>query len=331
MPASWVKDEDIWEKAKKEVDKDKYDEDSYWAVVTEVYKNMGGKKKKSSAEVLDRIAYQLHNEGYKRLAFRVCEVRDKLALQWTDEQEKKFQQWRERYEGKFSPEKIQEVRQLWEDQGMGRAPLPGEPDYVDTRPVEPEPEPEPPPAAPEVDPEEEALRRRLITDTSEGMKWHHTPEEGGHSEEYRRKWIEEHGGPPIWKMPRFIPVKEEIVESKRADLDPSGGDLPDSDDPVVLELMGYDTYQGSDPMEGPGIAIKIEGEQFQIYVIEDPEQEFFGEAYFSRTDQKEWAIEHISERLEPGSQSIIPPQWHEGTVISDEELKDWLASEAARF
>ncbi len=45
-----IADEDIWEKAKKQVDKDKYKGDSYWAVVQKVYQNMGGtyKGKKSS-------------------------------------------------------------------------------------------------------------------------------------------------------------------------------------------------------------------------------------------------------------------------------------------
>lgn len=42
-PASWVADEDKWEKAKKAVDKGKYGDGSrYWSVVTHVYKNMGG-------------------------------------------------------------------------------------------------------------------------------------------------------------------------------------------------------------------------------------------------------------------------------------------------
>lgn len=38
---AWVKDEAIWEKAKKEVDPKKAKD--YWAVVTTVYKNMGGR------------------------------------------------------------------------------------------------------------------------------------------------------------------------------------------------------------------------------------------------------------------------------------------------
>jgi len=48
---AWVEDESIWEKAKKEVDRSKYDsEESYYAVVTTVYKNMGGKVKKKEAQ-----------------------------------------------------------------------------------------------------------------------------------------------------------------------------------------------------------------------------------------------------------------------------------------
>lgn len=57
MPA-WVEDDDIWEKAKKEVSRDKYtDDDSYYAVVTTVYKNMGGKiKNKKSSSKYDTIS-----------------------------------------------------------------------------------------------------------------------------------------------------------------------------------------------------------------------------------------------------------------------------------
>lgn len=48
---AWVEDEEIWAKAKKEVDRSKYDsEESYYAVVTTVYKNMGGKVKKKEAQ-----------------------------------------------------------------------------------------------------------------------------------------------------------------------------------------------------------------------------------------------------------------------------------------
>jgi len=47
MP-SWVKDEDMWEKAKKKVKeiKDKKQEEfssNDWGLVTHIYKNMGGK------------------------------------------------------------------------------------------------------------------------------------------------------------------------------------------------------------------------------------------------------------------------------------------------
>ena len=38
----WVEDHDIWEKAKKAADKSDCDDDSYYAVVTSIYKNMGG-------------------------------------------------------------------------------------------------------------------------------------------------------------------------------------------------------------------------------------------------------------------------------------------------
>jgi len=44
-PQTWVEDEDIWEKAKEEVGPDDGSYDDYWAVVTTVYKNMGGRIK----------------------------------------------------------------------------------------------------------------------------------------------------------------------------------------------------------------------------------------------------------------------------------------------
>ncbi len=58
-PASWVEDEDIWEKAKAEVNKDDYDEDSYYAVVTDVYKSMGGKVSKRSKTAQRRPERQI--------------------------------------------------------------------------------------------------------------------------------------------------------------------------------------------------------------------------------------------------------------------------------
>ena len=44
-PASWVEDEDKWERAKAAADKGNYDGDAYWAVVSSVYQKMGGKIK----------------------------------------------------------------------------------------------------------------------------------------------------------------------------------------------------------------------------------------------------------------------------------------------
>ena len=56
-PASWVADEDIWEKAKAAADKS-YDADSdeYWAVVAHIYKQMGGEVK-GSTENIDNTDY----------------------------------------------------------------------------------------------------------------------------------------------------------------------------------------------------------------------------------------------------------------------------------
>lgn len=44
-PASWVADEDKWEKAKAAADKGEYGDDEYWAVVSHIYKRMGGETK----------------------------------------------------------------------------------------------------------------------------------------------------------------------------------------------------------------------------------------------------------------------------------------------
>lgn len=47
-PASWVADEDTWEKAKAAADKGEYGDDEYWAVVSHIYKRMGGETKDST-------------------------------------------------------------------------------------------------------------------------------------------------------------------------------------------------------------------------------------------------------------------------------------------
>lgn len=49
-PASWVEDEGTWEKAKAAADKGNYDKDSdqYWAVVSHIYQQMGGKIKSAT-------------------------------------------------------------------------------------------------------------------------------------------------------------------------------------------------------------------------------------------------------------------------------------------
>jgi hypothetical protein len=47
MPA-WINpaDEHIWEKAKKAVDKTKYDNETYWKIVMDTFFKMGGRRKK---------------------------------------------------------------------------------------------------------------------------------------------------------------------------------------------------------------------------------------------------------------------------------------------
>lgn len=48
-PASWVEDEGKWEKAKAAADKGNYDGDTYWAVVSHIYQQMGGAVKESES------------------------------------------------------------------------------------------------------------------------------------------------------------------------------------------------------------------------------------------------------------------------------------------
>ncbi len=48
-PASWVADEGTWEKAKEAADKGGYGADEYWAVVSHIYKKMGGEIKEPAA------------------------------------------------------------------------------------------------------------------------------------------------------------------------------------------------------------------------------------------------------------------------------------------
>lgn len=47
-PASWVADEAKWDRAKAAADKGRYGEDEYWAVVTHIYKSMGGEINKAT-------------------------------------------------------------------------------------------------------------------------------------------------------------------------------------------------------------------------------------------------------------------------------------------
>lgn len=75
-PASWVRDERIWEKAKAAVSREKYDEDAYWAVVTKVYKNMGGRVGKATANEAEVDG----SEDWEPLGnFDVSQLRDSLG------------------------------------------------------------------------------------------------------------------------------------------------------------------------------------------------------------------------------------------------------------
>lgn len=70
---AWVADEDIWDKAKSEVDKSKAPPESYYAVVTSVYKNMGGRVKPGKKTEADSTSSmpQFTRAGVKK----ECEVR----------------------------------------------------------------------------------------------------------------------------------------------------------------------------------------------------------------------------------------------------------------
>jgi hypothetical protein len=61
----WVEDHDIWEKAKNAADKSDYDDDSYYAVVTSIYKNMGGGIKESKMTKNEKL-HILANENPNR-------------------------------------------------------------------------------------------------------------------------------------------------------------------------------------------------------------------------------------------------------------------------
>lgn len=69
MPAAAVADEDIWNKAKKSVDKAKTPPDSYYAVVMDVYKKMGGKLKgKTKKEDIGAMTDEQKLDRAKKLA-----------------------------------------------------------------------------------------------------------------------------------------------------------------------------------------------------------------------------------------------------------------------
>lgn len=72
-PASWVEDEDIWEKAKEAVGPDDGSYDDYYAVVTDVYKEMGGKIAKRSKTAQRRPERQIR--GNKKQAVSDADIK----------------------------------------------------------------------------------------------------------------------------------------------------------------------------------------------------------------------------------------------------------------
>ena len=75
-----ILDEDIWEKAKDAVDKSKYSEDSYYAIVMTVYKNMGGKlKQESYKERLNNLYNNINKSNIRLKEFYTLEdLKDEL-------------------------------------------------------------------------------------------------------------------------------------------------------------------------------------------------------------------------------------------------------------
>ena len=76
-PASWVEDEDIWDKAKESVGPDDGSYDDYWAVVTTVYKNMGGKvkgKESRKRQAFDEFIITKDCESPSGMKFKKDEV-----------------------------------------------------------------------------------------------------------------------------------------------------------------------------------------------------------------------------------------------------------------
>lgn len=121
---------------------------------------------------------------------------------------------------------------------------------------------------------------------------------------------------------RLMVARDALV----ADLDPAGGDIPDPEDKKVLEVFSFDTYQGSDPMDGPGIAVKIENGTVQVYIIEDPEEEIYGEVYFTEGETG-WTIQHLGEY---GSK-VFPQDWEVGGEVPFSQFQEWLGGERKRL
>lgn len=71
MP-SWVKDDKIWAKARKAIDKSKYDNATYWKIVTDVYKKMGGKIESYKLR-LERLI-ESYNKAYKDAHIGDCKA-----------------------------------------------------------------------------------------------------------------------------------------------------------------------------------------------------------------------------------------------------------------
>jgi len=69
MPAfiKTKKDEEIWAKAKKAVDKSKYPEDVYWKIVTTVFKKMkAGKNKKDTEKSIKYVIKEALSKSQER-------------------------------------------------------------------------------------------------------------------------------------------------------------------------------------------------------------------------------------------------------------------------
>lgn len=84
------------------------------------------------------------------------------------------------------------------------------------------------------------------------------------------------------------------------------------------------TYSEDDnPEDSPGIWIQQEGDQYQIFIVENLDQDEFGELTLTPA-LSGWQVEYLYEEIVDEGINLIPPDWDAGTVIPHPELLSWL-------